>query len=275
MSAEQTNTGPAPAPTTEAATEAITEGPAAVTEARPPVDIAGRLMVAQIVVLALMACFLGGWLLLLPDKPRSAKERLPVGGPTHEGVAGTSTYERPRRPLLGDMPAFSLTDHRGQTIDKVALAGKPFVLQFFFACCDKSCPMMVQQMAEMQKTHQQAGLRFVSITVDPERDDPAALATHAKRFAEMSELENIDRWHLLTGKKFDIVKLLDQFNLPVSPTWMNEAGPLGHIDKFLLVDAQGRLRGLYQYNDEQQMAELAEDLPALLAEQATSSAKGE
>jgi protein SCO1 len=151
-----------------------------------------------------------------------------------------SCAKKPQLPELGQVPPFELTSADGKPFLSGALDGKVWVVDFFFTNCPGPCPRMSKQLAELQA--QTAGFRnfrIVSITVDPSRDTPEALAAYARRYQADPE-----RWFFLTGRK-DLIGNL-----------MSEAFYLGfadnlqeHSTKFVLVDGKRRVRGFYDSFD--------------------------
>src|SRR5215470_9129021 len=98
--------------------------------------------------------------------------------------------------VLGGLPAFTLTDQRGQPFGSRELAGKVRVADFIFTACQQACPLLSERMAEVGKRARQLGPDFhlVSISVDPERDTPERLAAYAARYGA-----NPMSWSFLTG----------------------------------------------------------------------------
>ena len=98
--------------------------------------------------------------------------------------------------VLGGLPAFTLTDQRGQPFGSRELAGKIWVADFIFTACQGVCPLLSERMAEVGKRARHLGPDFhlVSISVDPERDTPARLAEYAARYGA-----NPIAWSFLTG----------------------------------------------------------------------------
>ena len=76
---------------------------------------------------------------------------------------------------IGPAPEFSLTTADGGRLSLGDLRGKVVAVTFIYATCTDACPLLTAKMVGMQK---RLGLdfgskvRFVSITVDPERDTP-------------------------------------------------------------------------------------------------------
>jgi cytochrome oxidase Cu insertion factor (SCO1/SenC/PrrC family) len=108
-----------------------------------------------------------------------------------------------RLPIYGSLPDFALTDQRGRPVRRDDLQGKVWVASFIFTNCPDECPLMTAELAQLQSDLASIpDLRFVSISVDPERDTPALLSQYADRFNADPE-----RWLFLTGDKQAIYRL--------------------------------------------------------------------
>jgi cytochrome oxidase Cu insertion factor (SCO1/SenC/PrrC family) len=59
--------------------------------------------------------------------------------------------------VLGGLPAFTLTDQRGQPFGSRELAGKIWVADFMFTSCQGVCPLLTQRMAEVGKRARHLG----------------------------------------------------------------------------------------------------------------------
>jgi cytochrome oxidase Cu insertion factor (SCO1/SenC/PrrC family) len=81
----------------------------------------------------------------------------------------------PALPVYGAVPDFSLTSQSGQPFSSRALDGKIWVANFLFTSCPGPCPRMSWQMRRLAlDLRDLPQVRFVSFTVDPERDTPPA-----------------------------------------------------------------------------------------------------
>jgi cytochrome oxidase Cu insertion factor (SCO1/SenC/PrrC family) len=122
-------------------------------------------------------------------------------------------------PVYGAVPNFALIDQLGRAIRRVDLEGKVWLASFIYTHCPDECPLMTAEMAQLHSDlAHRVDLRFVSISVDPERDTPTVLAQYAERFNA-----NPDRWLFLTGDKVAIYRLAREgFRLgivdPVEPS---------------------------------------------------------
>ena len=79
---------------------------------------------------------------------------------------------------------FSLTDQNGRTVTDQDLKGRPFLVFFGFTHCPDICPTTMFEISEiMQKLGPDGDrVRALFITVDPERDTPAALKDYVSSF---------------------------------------------------------------------------------------------
>lgn len=176
------------------------------------------------------------------------------------GVLGFAYATReidPKLPNLGQVPAFALIDQDGQRFTEEALRGHPTVINFIFTRCDTICPVIAMKTQRLQDKTQDprgAGIKMVSITVDPEFDTPSRLTEFGKRYKAEAE-----RWRFLTGPKDKITALItgplmttmdrDGDSKPGTPN-------IVHSGYFLLVDGNLTIRGVYDSNDIHKLDEL-------------------
>ncbi len=158
-------------------------------------------------------------------------------------------------PVFSELPGFSLIDQTGQPFSLRDLTKTAAVVDFVFTQCQGPCPMMALEMGKIQNRFaNSAGIRFVSISVDPANDTPPVLTEYAEMVGATS-----GKWIFLTGVGDSIVALSEQgFKLPAS-TW-----PVEHTTRFVLVDKRGQIRGYYDSVEEESMKTLIEDIDKLL-----------
>src|SRR4051794_30058833 len=82
------------------------------------------------------------------------------------------------------LPAFELTDERGQPFGTEQLKGRVWVADFVFTSCPTVCPKLTGRMADIQHRSRHLGEAFhlVTFTVDPENDTPERLAEYAHAY---------------------------------------------------------------------------------------------
>jgi|CXWL01.1.fsa_nt_gi protein SCO1/2 len=173
-------------------------------------------------------------------------------------------------PVLATLPAFELIERDGSTVSLASLAGRPFVADFIFTRCAISCPRMTAEMLRLRGRLSDLAAarrpRLVSISVDPTHDTPAVLADYAREHG----VEGAD-WLFLTGELAPLRQLVrDGFKLAVedAPPGLaagNDAGNemITHSNRFVLVDATGRIRGYYDAFESGELERLLADLAAL------------
>ena len=165
---------------------------------------------------------------------------------------------QPALPTYGVVSRFTLTDQAGaEFTSEQALRGKVWVADFIFTNCPGPCPRMSGQMRQVQKAFAGVtGVRFVSITVDPARDTPAALAEYARHY----EAEP-GKWFFLTGpqeKLHDLSRRVFMLG--------DVDGSLEHSTRFALVDAASHIRGYYVSSQQDAIPTLIADARRLLKE---------
>jgi len=98
-----------------------------------------------------------------------------------------------------------LVNQDGETVrffDDV-LKDKVVVINFVFTNCEGACPLITQKLTivrDMMEGQIGNPIHFVSLSLDPERDTPAAL----KKFAQAQHADH-DGWVFLTGKPENLV----------------------------------------------------------------------
>lgn len=156
----------------------------------------------------------------------------------------------PEAPALRiPLPAFTLTDHRGERFGLEQLRGRVWIADFIFTSCPTVCPKLTQRMKEIQERGRPLGdaLHLVSFTVDPENDTPKVLAEYAA-----AQQISLDSWTFLTGPLGEVESTVVQgFKIAMGKT---EPSPgifsIFHGERFVLVDRDGVIRGYYEADDE-------------------------
>lgn len=161
-----------------------------------------------------------------------------------------------RLEILAKLPAFALTERSGAVVGPAELAGAPWVADFVFTRCRMSCPLLTGRMRELAaRLPEGSRARLVSISVDPEHDTPEVLRRYA------AEQGADERWLFLTGPRAELRALVrDGFLLPVEDQPDNAEMPVLHSDRFVLVDAAGRIRGFYSPLESGELDRLLADI---------------
>ncbi|MBM4359513.1 MAG: SCO family protein [Deltaproteobacteria bacterium] len=146
-------------------------------------------------------------------------------------------------PVMMALPPFSLTSEKGTAFGSTELKGKVWIASFMFTSCPTICPKLMGKMAEIQHRTRNAGtaVHLVSISVDPENDTPTRLAEFARRFKASPY-----RWSFLSGDQKALEDtVVKGFKLAMGKD-IESGMQIFHSERFVLVDAQGRIRGYYE-----------------------------
>ena len=135
-------------------------------------------------------------------------------------------------------PDFQLVNQDGDTISNKDYLGKVYVAEFFFTTCPTICPIMNQNLVEVQEEFQdKEDFGIVSFSIDPKHDTPEVLKSYADNYG-------IDHpnWNLLTGEKDAIYGLANGgFNIYAGED-SDVPGGFAHQGLFALVDKEGYIR---------------------------------
>ncbi|KLU06600.1 Cytochrome oxidase biogenesis protein Sco1/SenC/PrrC, putative copper metallochaperone [Rhodopirellula islandica] len=153
---------------------------------------------------------------------------------------------------------FELLERSGEMVSTDDLKGAPYVVSFFFSTCPSICVSQNQKLKELQDEFAGRGVRFVAISVDPETDTPEVLQEYAARFGA-----DPDQWLFLTGDLNYIRRIgAEIFQQPVNKQF--------HTERFVLVDADGKIEGFYNWPEKRQLEELKASIESMLQEEASS-----
>lgn len=170
-------------------------------------------------------------------------------------------------PYLGEtehrIRPFSFINQEGQTITNKNTEGKIYVAEYFFATCKGICPKMNEN---LNKVYQQFKgndqVLFLSHTVDPEEDSASALKAYSLQFEADPK-----QWFFLTGDK---QQLYNQARYSYLISAQDDTSGVSidqdfiHDNHFVLVDREGRIRGMYDGLVAKEMTRLIGDIKILL-----------
>jgi protein SCO1/2 len=163
-------------------------------------------------------------------------------------------------PKLFPVPNAKLVTQTGAPVQLDAMKGSVTVYDFIFTNCAGTCPLMSNSMKALTKQiDPRSPVRFVSISVDPTRDNPEALRKYAARFG------NDSRWLFLTGDRDAIVKLsVEGFKLAAGGDPQPGAEPLLHSSKLVVADKHGIIREYYGATSDDAVAHVAATVKELV-----------
>lgn len=162
--------------------------------------------------------------------------------------------------LIEEQPKFpevTLEDSKERVYPFSEFQGKYVMLTFIYTACTDVCPEMEMNLYEVyeQIPEQYIGedIMFLSISFDPENDDPETLERYRSFFRSDGETWRMAR---ITDKN-ELQNLLDEFGVIVIP---DGNGHFTHNSAFYLVDREGFLVEVMDYQKTDETAEKVTDI---------------
>lgn len=152
---------------------------------------------------------------------------------------------------------FAFLNQLGDTVTKEDVTGKIFVTDYFFTTCGGICPKMTTQ---LQRVHQEflqdPNFLILSHTVNPKIDTVEVMYNYAERFQADHK-----KWWFLTGDKSELYTMARKSYLVVpdkeDPNFDHgDESDFIHTENFVLIDPDGRIRGMYDGTNEEEVSEL-------------------
>lgn len=160
------------------------------------------------------------------------------------------------------IPDFSFTNQDKQTVTQADFKNKIYVADFFFVTCPTICPIMKKNMLTVYKEFKDnADVKILSHTIDPEHDNPDVLKQYAKDLGVTGTT-----WQFVTGDREKIYDIGQKHYMVSAMEDSSQAGGYIHSGAFVLIDKDRHIRGMYDGTTEEGTAKLKEDLKILLKE---------
>lgn len=154
-------------------------------------------------------------------------------------LLGTTAHAGKPAPLPRDsvyqLP-LTLTDQAGRASDWRTRRGKPQLVSMFYTSCQYICPLIVDSGKAIEKQltpAQQQRLGILLISMDPARDDPAAL----KSVADKRKLDP-QRWTLAAPPAADVRAVAGVLGIRYRQL---ADGEFNHTSTLVLLDQDGRI----------------------------------
>lgn len=158
------------------------------------------------------------------------------------------------------VPDFTLMDQKQATVTLSGLRGKVVAINFIYTRCPlpNFCFRTSNNFGVLHRRFADRmgrDLVLLSVTFDPEHDQPETMADYARTWAKDST-----GWHFLTGPSADVKKLCREFGVN---SWQDE-GLLTHSLHTVIVDRQGRIAANLEGNEysAKQLGDLTEAVMA-------------
>jgi protein SCO1 len=141
-------------------------------------------------------------------------------------------------PEARPVPEFALVDQSGKPFSAEDLRGRPSLVFFGFTHCPHVCPTTLAKLAQVRRDAGVRDLRVIMVSVDPERDTPAALAAY---------LGNFDPEFIgLTGERSTIEALAKSLGVAAARTDLpGDTYTVDHTSAVFLMDSRARLVGVF------------------------------
>jgi len=155
---------------------------------------------------------------------------------------------------------FTLTNQFGKEVSLDEWQGRIIIADFFFTSCPSICPKLTHNMKMLQQAFKKTDsmVRFVSFTVDPERDSVAKI----KAYGDKHGIDH-DTWWMLTGNKDSIYNIaFNEFKASVASNGNIDTGFI-HTELFFLLDKDRVVRGWYNGLDTNQLSRVIKDVVLL------------
>lgn len=181
------------------------------------------------------------------------KEALSILGNRDVDAKGDTIY-----PTIAD---FAFINQDGDTITNADFEGKAYVVDFFFIHCPTICPKVTQQMLRVHdKFIDNDNIKFLAHTIDPKRDNVAALKSYANKLDAKAP-----KWHFVTGDKDELYEIADDY-FSVAVENPDAPGGFDHSGRLILVDKNRHVRAFANGTDPDEVTQFIADIEVLLAQ---------
>ncbi len=195
------------------------------------------LIIASSVMVLILIVLFSGFMKKSPDKTSV----LPVYN-TADFTPVWITEENSKSDFHTIAP-FEFTDQNGNTFNSKSLDGKIYAVDFFFTSCPGICPKLTANLEKVQQAFKDdKKIMLLSFSVTPETDNATVLNNYAKNHNVIYE-----KWKMLTGNRKDIYSLARQSYFADEDLGLQQnENDFLHTENVLLIDTQGRIRGMYK-----------------------------
>ncbi|MGB1269407.1 MAG: SCO family protein [Flavobacteriaceae bacterium] len=139
---------------------------------------------------------------------------------------------------FGKVPDFKFINQDSIPVDNSFFEDKVYVVEFFFTTCPTICPIMTQNMLQIESAFGDLdNFAIASFTINPEHDTPSVLKNYMVDHGIKSK-----NWQMLTGDESAIMALSNKgFDMYAAAKELAPGG-FEHSGMFALVDKNGVIR---------------------------------
>lgn len=214
------------------------------------------------IILALILASPGFCYYLLTEQGKNRYKPLPIYGSKElTGTVSKVMGKEVPDTLYHQLQDFRLKDQDGEEVTLGNFDKSIFIAEFFYTNCASVCELMLQNLSKVAANYKKNDMvKFVSITVDPDRDSVYALKAYSQKYEAMDK-----HWQFLTGDTSTI------YNLARNGFLVNalagKADDFIYSEQFMLVDTHKRIRGYYNGTSKEDMVRLNDEIKVLIAEE--------
>ncbi|WP_231427899.1 SCO family protein [Pedobacter sp. Leaf250] len=197
---------------------------------------------------------------LLPQFAKNRYKSLPVFG--EKVVASTFHSVKGKKipdTIYHQIPAFSLINQNGDSVNRSSLKDKIVVLNLFFT--DAMSKDVIKYISQLSAGYEKKPLvRFLSISVNPE--DKNKLKDFSNQYNAKP-----GKWDLLAGDTISTYPFIRKgLLLDVINDDSRDQSNFIFGNKILLIDVQHRIRGMYEIDNPEARSRLEDEIKVLIAE---------
>ena len=204
------------------------------------------IILSTIIFLAIISCDQG------------SEKQLPIYNPSdfNPDLVDKSLRAKSKYHTVSD---FSLTNQNGKIITEKDYENKIYVVDFIFTRCETICPIMTENMVELQKTFlDNDEFMLLSLSVTPELDSVSVLRKYA---TDKGVIDS--KWNITTGNKKHIYELARKSYFAVVEQGDGDLQDFIHTPNFILIDKKKQIRGIYDGTNNEEIERLINDLKVL------------
>jgi len=186
------------------------------------------------------------------------KETLPIYNPSdiNPQLVDKSLQVKNKNHKVSD---FILINQNGKTITQKDFEDKIYVVDFFFTRCPSICPIMTNNMLNIQEAFiNDDDLMLLSLSVTPAIDSVSVLKKYAIDKGVIDE-----KWHITTGDKKHIYELARKSYFAVTEQGDGDLQDFIHTPNFILIDKKKQIRGIYDGTNDADVKRIINDINSL------------
>jgi len=171
-------------------------------------------------------------------------------------------FGKSKLPPISYVQPFSFINQDGDLYTEKNVAGKVYVVNYFFTTCTSICPIINTQLKRVYEHFKdKPGFLILSHTSDPQHDSPAVLKRYAEKWGVSTS-----KWIFLTGSKDSLYRQA-RFSYLIDDPKNNVRNPEDdflHTQFVALVDGRGRVVKIYDGRKKDEVDKLIKDAELLI-----------